>query len=113
MCRCIGNSDRAAGVRSAALRGADVAILDDAFQHRRAARVADVVLVSADRWTGDVRLLPAGPYREPLSALRRARLVMLTVKAARDAQVRTLERAIRAETNSTVVTVDLSPVRPW
>ncbi len=104
-----GDSDRAAGVSSAALRGADLAILDDAFQHRRAARVADVVLVSADRWTGDVRLLPAGPYREPLSALRRARLVLLTVKAASDAQVRAAHRVIRAETNSTVVTVDLSP----
>ena len=24
------------------------------------------MLVSADQWTGDVRLLPAGPWREPL-----------------------------------------------
>lgn len=102
-----GNVDRVAGVREAATAGADVAILDDAFQHRRAARTADVVLVSADRWTGDVRLLPAGPFREPLHSLRRARLVMLTVKAAGATRVAAAERAIRGATSSTVVTVDL------
>jgi len=103
------SSDRVGGVISAARRGADVAILDDAFQHRRAARVIDVVLVSADRWTGDVRLLPAGPFREPLCALRRANVVLLTVKAASDARIQAAERAIRAATDSTVVTVDLTP----
>ena len=103
-----GNADRTAGVLSAASHGADVAILDDAFQHHRAARVCDVVLVSADRWTGSVRLLPAGPFREPLHALRRAQLVIVTVKAAPEDRVVATERAIRAATNSTVVTVDLT-----
>ena len=42
------------------------AILDDAFQHRRAARDADLVLLSADRWASAPRLLPAGPWRESL-----------------------------------------------
>lgn len=104
-----GNSDRQVGVRSAAVRGADVAILDDAFQHRRAARVADVVLVSADRWNGEVRLLPAGPFREPLRALRRAQLVLVTVKAARPEQIHSAVTAIREQTSSSVVTVDLLP----
>ncbi len=104
-----GNADRRDGVLGAALRGADLAILDDAFQHRRAARVVDVVLVSADRWSGEVRLLPAGPFREPLSALRRATVVVLTVKAASDAKILAVQRAITAATDSTVVTVDLTP----
>ena len=51
--------DRVAGVAEARVLGADVAVLDDAFQHRRAERWADVVLISADRWTDDRRLLPA------------------------------------------------------
>ena len=74
--------DRAAGLIVARTRGADCAVLDDAFQHRRARRVADIVLLSADRWTGAARLLPAGPFREPLSSLRRADVVVITVKAA-------------------------------
>jgi tetraacyldisaccharide 4'-kinase len=74
--------DRVEGMRIAADSGADCAVLDDAFQHRRAARVADVVLVSADRWTGSVRLLPAGPWREGLGALARATLLLVTRKMA-------------------------------
>ena len=79
----IASPDRVAGVELARARGADVAVLDDGFQHRRIRRHQDWVLVSADRWTGDrVHLLPAGPWREPLSALRRASLVVITRKAA-------------------------------
>jgi tetraacyldisaccharide 4'-kinase len=78
----IAGADRVAGVGEARRRGADVAVLDDAFQHRRVRRAADIVLVSADRWDGRVRLLPAGPWRESLRALRRASLVLVTRKAA-------------------------------
>lgn len=81
------NADRVAGVAEAARRGANVAVLDDAFQHRRARRRADIVLISADRWTGEERLLPAGPWREPLSAVRRASLAVVTRKAVADAAV--------------------------
>jgi len=56
-------ADRVAAIAEAARVGADIAVLDDAFQHRRAHRVADLVLVSADRWTPEARLLPAGPWR--------------------------------------------------
>jgi tetraacyldisaccharide 4'-kinase len=73
--------DRLESIAQAASLGCDVAILDDGFQHRRVARVADIVLVSADAWPGSHALLPAGPWREPVSALRRATLVIVTRKA--------------------------------
>jgi tetraacyldisaccharide 4'-kinase len=76
------NADRVAGVRAAAQAGCDVAILDDGFQHRRVARVEDVVLVSADQWREPIRVLPGGPWRETPSALSRASLVLVTRKAA-------------------------------
>jgi tetraacyldisaccharide 4'-kinase len=76
------DADRRRAVAEAVHRGADVAVLDDAFQHRQLKRTADIVLISADRWSNDVHLLPAGPWREPLSALRRADLVIVTRKAA-------------------------------
>ena len=66
------SADRAQGISMAARSGAQAVVLDDAFQHRRASRDVDIVLISADDWTSSHRLLPAGPYREPLSALRRA-----------------------------------------
>ena len=42
------SADRSDGVFTARARGADCVVLDDAFQHRQAARVADVVLVRSD-----------------------------------------------------------------
>jgi tetraacyldisaccharide-1-P 4'-kinase len=88
------SADRVAGVERAAELGASIAVLDDAFQHRRVRRAADLVLVSADRWTPSVRLLPAGPWREPLSAARRATLVIVTRKAASEASVDAVNEAM-------------------
>jgi tetraacyldisaccharide 4'-kinase len=80
-------ADRLAAVERAAADGADIAVLDDGFQHRRIERDVDLVLVSADQWTNDARLLPAGPWREPLHAVRRASLIIVTCKAAPDDRV--------------------------
>ena len=88
-------ADRVAGVFAAARAGCDVAVLDDAFQHRRAARTEDVVLLSADSWTGETRLLPAGPWREPLSAVRRASLVLITARAADARDIDAVLRSVR------------------
>lgn len=88
--------DRVQGAAKAAALGADVVVLDDAFQHRAAARVADLVLVSADQWPKRWRLLPAGPMREPLSALSRASVVMVTRKAASAETAEGVVRALRA-----------------
>jgi tetraacyldisaccharide 4'-kinase len=80
-------ADRLRAIVEARHRGCDVAVLDDGFQHRQLRRTVDIVLISADRWPDEVRLLPAGPWREPLSALRRADLVIVTRKAASPAIV--------------------------
>ena len=56
----------------------DVILLDDAFQHRRINRDVDVVLVDASAGFGNKWLLPAGPLREPLRALRRASVIIFT-----------------------------------
>lgn len=53
----------------------DAVILDDGFQHRQLSRDIDLLLLGSD-WKG--WLLPAGPFREPRSALRRASLYLVT-----------------------------------
>ena len=58
--------------------GAQVAVLDDGFQHRRLRRDCDIVLVHAGMPLGGWALLPRGPMREPLEALRRAHVVIMT-----------------------------------
>ena len=90
----IAAADRVRGIRDAIAQGVDVIVLDDAFQHRRARRDADVLLVNADGWTGKPRLLPAGPWREPLRAARRATLVIITRKTAGRSAVEDVKRAL-------------------
>lgn len=87
--------DRVRGADRASTLGADIVVLDDAFQHRRAARNADLVLLSADRWVSSPRLVPAGPWREGLSALRRASMVLVTRKAASPAAASAVADTIR------------------
>jgi tetraacyldisaccharide 4'-kinase len=89
-------ADRLRAVSAAAAKGADIAILDDGFQHRQLKRDVDIVLISADRWPDEVRLLPAGPWREPLSAVRRAQLVIVTRKAASEEMVDRVNEAVSA-----------------
>ncbi|MDB4900461.1 MAG: Tetraacyldisaccharide 4-kinase [Gemmatimonadetes bacterium] len=78
----IADANRVRGVRHARDRGADCAVLDDAFQHRRIARQADWVLIAAEQWRDSGRLLPVGPLREPIESLARATLVIVTRKSA-------------------------------
>ncbi|MEO7963089.1 MAG: tetraacyldisaccharide 4'-kinase [Gemmatimonadaceae bacterium] len=82
-------ADRRASARDAERRGCDVLVLDDAFQHRRVRRAVDIVLIAAEQWSDKIRTLPGGPYREGVSALARASMILITRKAAslEDAQL--------------------------
>jgi tetraacyldisaccharide 4'-kinase len=90
------NPDRVAAVRSAKAAGADVVVLDDAFQHRRMARTADIVLLSAEQLMRPARLLPSGPWREPLHAVGRADLIVITRKSAGIADAKRAATRLRA-----------------
>ena len=65
-----------------------VHLLDDGFQHRALSRDLDLVLLTAQDVADS--LLPAGNLREPLSALRRADVLLLREEEAPD-----LERLAR------------------
>lgn len=87
---------RARAIDEAAAGGADVAVLDDAFQHFGVARSADVVLVPVDRWEPRPRLLPRGPWREAPGALASADLIGLTHRGADPRLVEDVRRAVEA-----------------
>ncbi len=59
-------------------RPPDVFLLDDGFQHLRLERDLDLVLVDSSQPVEQGAVLPAGRLREPLRALRRADVVLLT-----------------------------------
>ena len=76
--RVVVSRDRYDGVCLLADLGADVAVADDAFQHRRMGRDLDIVLIDATCPFGNERLFPAGILREQQDALARADIVILT-----------------------------------
>ncbi len=59
----------------------DVIIIDDGFQHRELNRDLDIVILNHEfnQW-----MLPAGNYREPLSSLKRANVVVMNHKFSSD-----------------------------
>jgi tetraacyldisaccharide 4'-kinase len=83
-----------------ARHGIDWFVLDDGFQHLELSRDADIVLVDATDPFGGGNVLPAGRLREPLQALRRASIVVITrsVQAPSPA----IEAIIRRHTSSPI-----------
>ena len=101
-------ADRRRGIRAAGVCGCDLALLDDGFQHRRVRRMLDILLVAVEDPL-PVRLLPRGPYREPLAAVRRATHVLLThrSKASRAGVTAWLERLARVSPDTFVLEAEM------
>jgi tetraacyldisaccharide 4'-kinase len=74
----VGKNRFAEGQRIESHQAIDIFLLDDGFQHLQLARDLDIVLIDASRPGGGQPLLPAGPMREPLSALARAGIIIFT-----------------------------------
>jgi len=71
-------ADRFASGTELAKGGVEAFVLDDGFQHLQLARDVDIVLIDATNPFGGGHLLPAGRLREPLSALARADVIVIT-----------------------------------
>ncbi len=71
-------ADRYGEGRTLELQGVEWFILDDGLQHWPLARDVEIILIDASNPFGGGFLLPAGPLREPKSALHRADLVVIT-----------------------------------
>src|SRR5215208_6040243 len=78
----VADPDRANGANRALAHGAQVLVLDDAYQRLDVRRDLNIAVISAEttravRWS-----LPAGPWREGWGALKRADAVVVTRKRA-------------------------------
>jgi tetraacyldisaccharide 4'-kinase len=78
--RVVARPDRVAGAAELLQRWPDTTflLLDDGFQHRRAARDLDIVLVDSTDPFGGGACLPLGLLRETVSGVRRAHAVIAT-----------------------------------
>lgn len=75
-CTVIADENRVRGAQKAIELGAEVIVLDDAFQHMRIARDLNILLVDQEKPPGAV--LPFGRWREDASAARDADILLLT-----------------------------------
>ncbi len=71
----IGADRVAVGLRACSAFGAEVLVLDDGFHHHPLHRDVDIVMIDAEFGFGNRKVLPRGPLREPLSALRFADVI--------------------------------------
>ena len=78
--------------------GVESFVLDDGFQHLQLARDVDIVLIDATNPFGGGHLLPAGRLREPLSALSRADVIVIT----RSDDAPEIEAAIRRNSDAPI-----------
>lgn len=91
----IADAHRPRGTARALADGADVVVLDDAYQRRDVARDLNLCLISAESAQAAPWSLPAGPWRERLTAVHRADLVIITRKRADVAAADRLEGELR------------------
>jgi tetraacyldisaccharide 4'-kinase len=78
----VADPDRVLGADRAMARGAEVLVLDDAYQRLDVRRDLNVLVISAETTRAVRWPLPAGPWREGWHALDRADAVIVTRKRA-------------------------------
>ena len=74
------NNKRAAAINRAIENKATVAILDDGFQDFSIKKDLSIICFNENQWIGNGLTLPSGPLREDLSALKRAKCVIINGK---------------------------------
>jgi len=77
---------RIEAINEATKNNVNVAILDDGFQDFSIKKNLSIVCFNEKQWIGNGLIIPAGPLRESLSALKRADCVMINGKKNQDIQ---------------------------
>jgi tetraacyldisaccharide 4'-kinase len=95
--------DRAAGAERARAAGAQVLVLDDAYQRLDVARDLNVALLNTETARAAPWPIPAGPWREGWGALRRADLIVVTRRRAPAYEARRLVQRLAARWPGTPV----------
>ena len=82
-------------------------VLDDAFQHIRAERDLDIVMIDATNPFGNAKTLPFGILREPLENLKRAGLIVISrANLVNESQISNLKSQISNYTDCPIFTAE-------
>jgi tetraacyldisaccharide 4'-kinase len=109
----VGGNRYEAGRHAIERFGVSAIVLDDGFQHRTLAKDLEIVTARARAPWGNGRLLPGGPLREPLAALRRAGLIVVTGARGADDVGEVAEAARRYAPRTPVLAARHAPTECW
>jgi tetraacyldisaccharide 4'-kinase len=84
--------DRFAQGRQLEAKGVDIFLLDDGYQHLPLFRDVNILLMDATQPIGRESMLPAGRLREPVSAMDRADLLVITRLEASPSTLASIEK---------------------
>jgi tetraacyldisaccharide 4'-kinase len=104
----VADPDRLAGAERALANGAQVLVLDDAYQRLDVRRDLNIVVMSAETTRAVRWPLPAGPWREGWDALARADAVVITRKRATIEAAQTLAEQLRGRVAGPLAVAHLS-----
>lgn len=107
----VADPDRVAGARVAVAQGAQVLVLDDAFQRLDVRRDLNIAVVAAETTRAVRWPVPAGPWREGVAALERADAVIITRKRATREAAEALASELAPLVDGPVAIVQLGLVR--
>lgn len=109
----VADPDRVKGAARATAEGAEILVLDDAYQRLDVRRDLNLCVVSAESTRAVGWPLPAGPWREPLTAISRADLIIVTRKRADSPTAVRLAEALRERSGIPVAVarLDLTELR--
>ncbi len=103
----VADPDRAAGAERALANGAQVLVLDDAYQRLDVRRDLNILVMSAETTRAVRWPLPAGPWRESWASLDRADAVIVTRKRATREAAQALAMEIQARVRGPVAIAHL------
>lgn len=103
----VADPDRVAGAERALANGAQVLVLDDAYQRLDVHRDLNVLVMSAETTRAVRWPLPAGPWREGWDALDRADAVIVTRKRATPEAAQTLARQVEGRVRGPIAVAHL------
>jgi tetraacyldisaccharide 4'-kinase len=109
----VGGNRHAAGRHAITRFGVSAIVLDDGFQHRTLAKDVEIVMARARAPWGNGRLLPRGPLREPVSALRRASLIVVSGASSADDVAEVADAARRYAPRTPVLAARHVPTDCW
>lgn len=107
----VANADRVAGAHCAQALGAQVLVLDDAFQRQDVWRDLNIAVISAETSRAVSWPLPAGPWREGVGALDRAGALIITRKRADATAAHAMARSLASRVRGPIAVVHLAARR--